>query len=183
MKVRDVMALAAANLGREDLVALVNGCGGEAEELSALLRCYNLIENEVALDYFPLQGQDDVGIIDGTVSYASLSHAPVTILSVTAGGRALAFEALPAQLCVASPRCGRATVRYTYSPAEKEIGDDCEFSAKISARLLSFGIACEFCLSRGQFSEAATWEKKYRDALLAANICRKRLSVRSRRWR
>lgn len=184
MKVRDVMALAAANLGREDLVALVCGCSGEPEgDLAALLRCYNLVENEIALDYFPLKQRDAVKISDGKLSYSELSRAPVTILSVTDGLRELPFEALPTGLSVNAPGSFRGEILYTYSPAEKEIDGDCEFSEKISARLLSLGVACEFCLSHGLFAEAAVWEKKYRDALKAADICRKKLSVRPRRWR
>ena len=46
MTVKEVIALAAENLGREDLSAAVASAEGEPEgELKSLLRCYNLIEN------------------------------------------------------------------------------------------------------------------------------------------
>ncbi len=54
MKVKEVIALAAENLGREDLSSELETLDGAPEgELKSLLRCYNLVENEVALDYFP----------------------------------------------------------------------------------------------------------------------------------
>lgn len=54
MKVREIAALAAEYIGREDLAEALSVLEGEPEgELKALLRCYNLVENEVAIDYFP----------------------------------------------------------------------------------------------------------------------------------
>lgn len=182
MKIKDVLALAAADLGREDLVALVNDCAGSPSgELSSLLRCYHLVENEIALDYFPLYKEESLPVTDGAIPYRDFAFAPVEVERVTAEGRELCFEPLSDRLRVEGTAL-RARVRYRYSPAEKAWTDDSEFSGKISARLLSFGVASEFCLSAGQFGEAATWEKKYREALKAAHIVRKRLVVRSRRW-
>lgn len=185
MKVKDVLALAAANLGREDLEAAVRDHTGEpAGELASLLRCYNLVENEIALDYYPLKAEESFtpgG--DGRISYSSFAYAPVSVTGVTGTCGPVRYETFPSYLKLPDAREGESvTVSYTYSPAQKEWEDDSAFSEKISARLLSFGVACEFCLSRGQFSEAAMWDNKYREALKAANIIRKKLAVRSRRW-
>lgn len=185
MKVKSVLSLAAANLGREDLVAAVNDCAGEPfGEVASLLRCYNLIENEVALDYFPLKREEKVCAGGSVVPYSRFDYAPVTILSVAdENGCPILFETRPARILLPDS-CSkeRVIVTYHYSPKEKEFNDRSEFGGKISSRLLSFGVACEFCLSNGQYAEAATWEKKYREALRAANVSRRRLTVRSRRW-
>ena len=184
MTVKSILSLAAANLGRGDLVAAVNDCAQEpCGEVASLLRCYNLVENEIALDYFPLKTEESILSGGGVVPYARLQHAPVTILSVTGeNGIAQDFEVRPAQIVLMGDQNRQINIVYTYSPAEKRFTDDCELGGNISARLLSFGVACEFCLSNGQFAEAATWEKKYREALRAANSRRRPLSVRSRRW-
>ena len=181
MLVKEIVALAAANMGREDLIAEINDLAGEPTgELDSLLRCYNLVENEIALDYFPLKKQESFSAAGGRIFYTQFSCAPVDIKKVAADdGRPLPFEIYPEYVAVAG---GEVTVTYTYSPAEKKWGDESEFSGKISDRLISYGVACEFCLSRGMFSQAAMWEKKYRDALRAANVIRGKLSVRSRRW-
>ena len=184
MKVKSVLALAAANLGREDLVAMINDCAGDAfGEIASLLRCYNLVENEVALDYFPLKREEKVCVRGGMIPFARLDYAPVTVLAVEEDGKPLSFELRPARILLPkSDGERRVTVVYSYSPKEKRFCDKSEFGGRISCRLLSFGVACEFCLTSGQYAEAATWEKKYREALRAANVLRKRLSVRSRRW-
>ncbi len=185
MKVKSVLSLAAANLGREDLVAAVNNCAEEPiGEVASLLRCYNLVENEIALDYFPLKNEETLTVYGGVIPYAQLSYAPVTVFSVKdLCGRPIDFEVRPANVFLpAGKEEQTVTLAYSYSPKEKSFTDDTEFRGKISGRLLSFGVAYEFCLSCGQYAEAATWEKKYREALRAANILRRRLSVRSRRW-
>lgn len=185
MKVKRVLSLAAANLGREDLVAAINVCCGEpAGEIAALLRCYNLIENEVALDYFPLRREETVPVRGGAVLYSKLCYAPVTVYSVKdLLGRTLKFEIRPARILVPAQREGeQVLVSYSYSPREKEFDSCAELGGKISARLLSFGVCCEFCLSNGQFAEAAVWEKKFREALRAADMTRRPLSIRARRW-
>lgn len=185
MKVKSVLSLAAANLGREDLVAAVNNCAEEPiGEVASLLRCYNLVENEIALDYFPLKNEETLTVCDGVIPYAQLTYAPVTVFSVKDSlGRPIDFEIRPENVLLPERTEEQTvTLSYSYSPKEKSFTDSAEFGGKISGRLLSFGVAYEFCLSCGQYAEAATWEKKYREALRAANILRRRLSVRSRRW-
>lgn len=61
MKVKEVLALAAANLGRDDLVAAIEQMEGDpSAEVQSLLRCYNLAENELALDYLPLTQEEEI---------------------------------------------------------------------------------------------------------------------------
>ena len=182
--VRDVIALAAANMGREDLAAAVNSQSEQpSEETESLLRSYRLVENEVALDYFPLKAKETFNIGKGKLPYADFSNAPVNVTRVTgAGGEELAFEYYPDHLRLPEKTRGSVTVEYSFAPAEKGLGDATSFPDKISARLLAAGVCAEFCLSRGQFAEAAVWEGRFYDALRAASIPRRRVTVRSRRW-
>ncbi len=180
MMVKEVVALAAANLGREDLVQAAGSLTRPSGELISLLRCYNLVENEIALDYLPLKREETLAVTDGRVQYSQFSFAPVDIFSVKRGGRECAFTLYSDGVTVEGE--GEATVLYAYSPAEKTWEDCGEYDGKVSKRLMSFGVACEFCLSRGQFSEAAVWQKRFQEALRAASLRRTRRSVRSRRW-
>lgn len=185
MKVKRVLSLAAENLGREDLVHALNDCAGEPSgELASLLRCYNLTENEIALDYFPLKKQERLTVFSGEIAFSRFSLAPVTVYGVQDKRmRPVPFEMRPARLLVVGQKDGdELTVTYSYSPREKGIDSCSEFGGKISARLLSFGVCFEFCLSCGQFSEAAVWEKRYREAIRAADTERRSLRLRARRW-
>lgn len=182
MTVKEVAALAAANLGREDLAALVSSAGETVTdgELVSLLRAYNLVENEIALDYFPLKKTEFLTPENGKLYYARFSSCPVTVHRITAAGRVLNYELFPDHVRIDCD--GEVEALYSYAPARKSYADDSEFSNGISARLMSFGVACEFCLTQGLYEEAAAWECKFRDALRSAGILRRTLALRSRRW-
>ena len=132
MKVRNVISLAAASMGREDLVAMAENCAAEpAGELASLLRCYNLVENEVALDYFPLKRRERFSVC-GVLPFSEFSSAPVEILEVKReDGGPLSYDLRPDALAIAGGT-GEISVLYTYVPKEKEWGDDAETAAQIS---------------------------------------------------
>lgn len=184
MKVKEVMALAAANLGRDDLIAAIDDLRGDPSgELQTLLRCYNLVENELALDYLPLKYEDTVELVAGKAPYSAFSFAPVAVTNVISNGRDAAFAVRPDCVVPQVDGCEKTVqVRYCYSPAEKGVEEDGSFSGRVSARLLSYGVACEFCLTQGKFDEAKLWEGRFQDAIRAANIVRRKLKMRVRRW-
>ena len=184
MTVKEVIALAAENLGRDDLSAEIAAMSGEAEgEVKSLLRCYNLVENEVALDYCPLKKTEQFALVSGSLFFTRFSSAPVDVYKVEdAAGRDVKFELYPTHLYCRELDSAKVNVTYSYTPKEKKLSGESEFSGRVSARLLALGVASEFCLSCGQYQEAAIWEKRFRDALRAAQLLRRKLCVRSRRW-
>lgn len=183
MKVKDIVALAAENIGREDLAETLASLTEEPTgELKTLLRCYNLVENEVAIDYFPPKREESVLPVNGAVAFSSLSRIPVEICRVrNAEGEDVRFELHPSSLLLPEGT-GAVTITYAYSPVNKGYADECEFQGKVSARLLSFGVAGEFCLTSARYSEAAIWQKRFQDALRAADYHKRRITVRARRW-
>lgn len=185
MKIKQILALAAQELGREDLKAAVLGeenapdCG---EEVDNLLRCYNFIENEIALEYFPLRAEETFRVQNGRLAYTLFSHAPVDIHKAADGaGRSLKFEIFPAYLSLPKD-ADTVCVTYSYAPERKDIEGDSAFSGKISERLLSYGVASEFLISMARYSESDLFQKRYQDALRAAGILRRRLAMSARRW-
>lgn len=189
MTVKEVIALAAGCLGRDDLISALEKSANEISdderlELSALLRCYNFVENEVALDYCPLKKEETVGVAENKIHYTELSSVPVNVRKVVCGGYLARFSAYPAYILLSDGWQGNATVVYDYIPNTKaSFEEESEFSGKgVSARLLAYGVTAQYCLVNGETGRAATWDKKFRDALRAKNLLRRTVSVRSRRW-
>lgn len=152
-----------------------------SEEVLLFVRCFNLVENEVALDYIPLLAEEEIEA-DGKAEYTALKKAPLRILRVTDGaGNALRFKALHACLDLGGFR-GTAHVTYAYAPSAKTYSESSDYEGAVSARLLAYGTAAEYLLARGKFAEASAFDAKYRDALRAASVPRRRLAVRARRW-
>lgn len=183
MKVIQIMASAARLCGRQDLAEFLER--GFTEDVSAaereaetLLKCYNLAENEIALDYLPLENAETVGS-DGTVPYSALSLPPVEILAVYGeGGAKLPFTVGADGIRV---QAGRVRVCYSYRPRVKTAADDAEANNRAGERVLSLGTACEYALMSGMFDAAQLLDRRYRDALACA--CRERGGrLKMRRW-
>ena len=100
MTVREVIKEAAEIVGAEKVKAYIdsNVSGGE-RQTEVLLRCFNLVENELALDYLPLKCEETFQTQTGAIDYASLSKKAVRILSVKdESGNSVPFKTFPDRL-------------------------------------------------------------------------------------
>lgn len=182
MTVKETILLAADELGLGDGVREYFSDGAETgrKEAETLLRCFNIVENEVALDYLPLYCEDEAESETGAVEYSALSGDAVRVLRVTdEWGNGVPFKLFPKYL---KTQPGRVRISYTYTPKEKTFEDDSDFVLQASPRLLAYGMASEYCLACGLYEEAAVWDGKYKDALAAAYRSRPSRVMRSRRW-
>lgn len=182
MKVKDVILKAAAEIGvlEQATASFAGGTANTDKETATLLRCFNLVENEVALDYLPLRAEDILESPLGVVRFAELSNTPARILSVTdEWGNPLKFKLFPDFL---KTQAGKIVVLYTYSPKEKTADEDSDFSLFVGERALAFGVCAEYFLACGLYEQAAVWDAKYKDALKAAMRSQKNRVISSRRW-
>ena len=140
-----MLITAAESIGRTDLTSAIESAYSAAVssgtspsgEAAALLRCYRLVENEVALDHLPLRAQDTLLPVDGYVQFSDFSHSPVDVIEVRdAQGSKTEFEVLASRLYVGTGS-GSVTIDYTYVPEQPKISDETAFSDKVSARLPS----------------------------------------------
>ena len=168
--------------GNADGGAESGGQSAASEGVNALLRCYRIIENEVALDYCPLVKTQTVTPIAGKVPYTAFTSAPVNVFDVKEGEKRLRFRLRASYMEVPEAE-GSVEVEYAYAPPAAELDDEPAFPARISPRLLAAGVCAEYLLTCGRYSESEIWEGKFREALRAAGVFRKKLyAPRSRRW-
>lgn len=192
MLVKDVAAQAAFLLGKDELSRYIKGRLKEDDSLDettkkefdkeaeTLLRCYNVVENEIALDYLPLTAEETVVCDSGELPYTSFLRAPVAVLSVTDEyGNKRPFTIFPEYVKTCA---GTAVVTYAYAPETKRLDDVGEYGARASERMMAYGVACEYCLVSGLYAEAVVWDKKYKDALFCAQSASRPHVIRSRRW-
>lgn len=182
MTVIEVINAAAVELGLDsDVQEYLSGISTQGkQDAEALLRCYNNVENELALDYLPLYAEEELETETGVIRYGELSKPVVRILKVTdAWGNDSAFKLFPEYL---KTQAGRVLVRYAYTPTEKSFGDECEFHTLVSLRLFVYGVVAEFCLLGGRYEESAVWDRKYKEAIACAYRSRPAKQLRARRW-
>ena len=182
MTVREVVMLAAEELG---ILEEVNGYFNDGNEngktkAERLLTCFNLVENELALDYFTLKKTDIMMTTNGRVKFSDLTYAPVHIIDVTnAENQSYEFSLYADYLQTVS---GSVKVTYSYTPNKKTIDETSDFSLEVSTRLMSYGVAAEYALMIGAFEEAALWDKKYKDAISVLYKKDKCGRMTARRW-
>lgn len=88
MTVKEAILLAADEIGVGERVRAYfeNNAETGKKETETLLRCFNIVENELALDYLPLYAEEEVFAETGAVRYAELTRPAVRILRVTDDG-------------------------------------------------------------------------------------------------
>ncbi len=182
MTVKEVVMLAAEELRIASEVAeYFDGISTVGEEKAKLLlTCFNVVENELALDYLPLTAEEKLNSATGQIHFSQLKNSPVRILQVkNANGVTLDFTLFPKYL---KTQKGIVYVSYTYTPATKTIDDESDFAINISSRLIAYGIAAEYTMAMGEFGESSLWDKKYKDAIEAAYQMKSGGKIASRRW-
>lgn len=151
------------------------------ERAELLLRCYNIVENEIALDYLPLTAEERIDGGAEKISYTSFLHSPVSILSVTdERGNKVPYSVFPEYIRTNGEKT--VVVTYSYAPERKALSGQTDYGARIPDRLFAYGVVCEACIIRGLYDEAALWDKKYKDALLCVYSRNRPRVIRSRRW-
>lgn len=182
MKIKDIIIAAAAEAGRTDVAEfLTAGIGSDVaaleRETEALVRCYNLVEAELALEYLPLYVRERVAVTDGAVRYSDLAKRVIEIKQVTRGGASVRWSV--GTECVFTEN-GEVEIVYSYMPVKKSLLDDCSYGAR-EERALVLGVVSEYQLVCGQYDSAVVWDRRYKDTLAA--LCRSRGGrLKMRRW-
>lgn len=181
MQVKEAVLLAATQLGIVDKIqeCLDYDTTEGKEELDLLITCFNVVENELALDYLPLYQEEELQSLTGKINYAMLKRTAVRILQVTdADDNSLKFTIFPD--CFKT-QAGKIKVSYNYMPQEKSVVEKSDYET-LSPRLFAYGMAAEYATVKGLYEEANVWDKKYKEAVQAAYKLRPFVQMRSRRW-
>ncbi len=154
MQVREVIKESAELLG----VELTD------ENLEYWLNAYNNVENELAIDYFPLKSVDNVLITENKVKYGDLQRKAWRIMSVhDCDNHELKYKLYPTYMAFSKKDNGKnCFVRYCYVPQEKTIDGISEFDEGVFKDTLKYGVCAEYCLLQGDYEQASFWTKRYK---------------------
>ena len=182
LTVQEIALAAATQLGIEGKVReyfLGVNTEGE-EEAKTLVRCFNLIESELALDYLPLYAEEELESKTGAVYYDEFDKPIVRVVKITdEWDNDVKFKLYPEYV---KTQGGKLKITYTYAPTEKTKDDATDYAAQVTLRLFTFGVLAEYALAHGRFEEAAIWDKKYKDSIAAAYRSNPSVKLRARRW-
>ncbi|HEY8419524.1 MAG TPA: hypothetical protein VIL03_03730 [Clostridia bacterium] len=189
MVLKDIL-IQTATLLKLDNVLSLKELGGEGEDeqakkdLELLKTCVNLIINEIASDYVPLSTVEEVLVKNSKIPYVNLSKTALNIKSVKDSyGQKRYFKIYPSYIYTDCE--GVCRVEYTYLPAYVEnLDEQTEYqNSKITARIISYGAAREYCLIMSMYEDAQSWDARFKESL--ASACRQNnyLTLPNRLWR
>lgn len=183
MKVKTILSLAARLADREDVASFLKGISYEADaerELDKFLDCYRIVEQDIAVNYMALTQRETVQAENGVVPLSVLSKSVVNVLRVESErGEGLHYRLFPDRI---ETKRGKCAIVYTYLPEDKEPEDDCELLRQIPPAVIAYGIVCEYYTMSGLYNEAATFDKRYKDGLIASCAVSPRRRMEARKW-
>ena len=182
MTVKEILIAAATELNiASEVEGYLNGSMPSAKkQTDTLLKCFNIVENALAMDYLPLIVEEEIVSSTGTVHFSQLQRKAVRIIGVTDGaGNESAYKLFPEYI---TAQAGKLRVKYCYAPEEKTLEGESDFILYASVRLFAYGIAAEYALINGMYEDVGMWDKKYKQAIAAAYRSSRNKRIRARRW-
>lgn len=186
MTVKEVLCEAAKMLGETDVVNYLYDKVPEnidycEETIAELKRCYNIITDEIACEYIPLETSEKFVVEGGKIEYSTFAKKPIRIKNVCGeNGQKLPYKLFIGYLEV---RADVVIVDYEYKPEEQSADDEAFYgNGIIGEYVLAYGIASEYCIAKGRIADAEVWDSKYINALRARVAEKRQLNIKARKW-
>lgn len=188
MTVKNIIKNVCVFLQKDELLELTTFGGAvaptetQSKDLNHLVRCLNLVYNEIASDYIPLLNKETFIPENGRVYYSDFSKKLLDIKKVEDKfGYKTNYKLFPDYLETID---GEIKITYSYEPEEiSSIDDSIEsFSEKITERVVAYGVAMEYCFICGLHDDASIWEKRFKDGILISARKKSEIRLPRRRW-
>lgn len=184
MKVKDVVILTCLFIGEKELATKLEDNttlnDREQERVDTLVRCYNLVNQEIASDYLPFLYTEKIDVNNSILNFSGLEKTLVKVYELKGRlNQNVRYKAYPDYLEV----IGHAKkITYSYLPEDLTLTDDVEFYNGLSARIYAYGMASEFLLSDGLSEDAEIWEERFKESLFVLSRRRTEVALPKRRW-
>lgn len=188
MTAKEVIKNVCAYLGKEEILnsSLFEQDGqeltdAEQKEVNKMIDCLNNITEELAIEYLPIIKTKQISLNAGAVDLKDIDDSLQEIISVkTTSGRNLRYTvANQKMICLAS----KVEISYKTYPEKITLNSEAEnFVGKISARVLAYGVASEYCFLEMLYDDATLWENRYKNALLVMVRKKGELRLKKRGW-
>jgi hypothetical protein len=131
-----------------------------------LVRCYNLVEQELATDYFPILEVEKFFHVKDKIYYKDFSRKPHMLGGIQDfHGESVCFRLTPEYInLIKNYDGGTFFVKYYYIPEEKDLYSNSTYGAEY-INIIKYGIATEYCLMQGNFDLAAIYSQKYKERI------------------
>lgn len=188
MTAKEIIKNVCIYLGKEDILtsSFFEPDGQEIsidaqKDIEKMLKCINDITEELATQYIPITKTKVIQLDGGAIDLFSIDDYIHEIISVKSlSGKTLRYVISGNKMvCLAS----KVEITYKVYPEEITLEGNAEnFGGKLSARIIAYGVASEYCFLEMLYDDATLWETRYKNALLNAQRKKGELKLKKRGW-
>lgn len=146
-----------------------------------LVKCVNLVCDEIATEYFPLVQTQTVNVTNGEIDFSVFDSKVQSVVSVKDEiGKSVDFCYTPHGLENLS--CKRASVRYQVAYQWADFWGEVSFgSPQVTSRVVAYGVVAQYYLLCGNYDQAKSWSARFYASL---QQCKRggKLVMPKRRW-
>ncbi|MEG1751454.1 MAG: hypothetical protein RR140_03640 [Clostridia bacterium] len=189
MTAKEIIELSAEFLGLDELLAtnvfVTTGTAPTSEQLkevNTLIRCLNLVLDEIATEFFPITKNKNIQFVNGEKLINEIDVNMLEIISLQNNdGTKIRFRA-DADKIYANTET--ANVNYRSRPISiLELTNNCDqFGLKLTKRIFAYGVAMEFSFINSLTDDATIWENRFKNSLLTQVRKNSEKQLPQRRW-
>ena len=183
MKVKDVIKQVAIFLGLTNVMDanldnFENLNLQTKKDINLILSSVNEVLCDIATDYLFLEKEENIAVSGGSFDFSNLTEAYYKFVDLkTTKDYKIDFESLKIE-------DGTYVIRYQYLPKNYALTDTISGFERLTLYALCYGVAEEFCLISGNYSESEMWHSKFENAMNVAQkpVNAKVRTLKNRRW-
>ncbi len=186
MTVKEILTMASQFLNIEEEVK--NYLQSDSEEnvsatFKVLLNSLNIVNNEIASDYFPLLHCEEIDIQNNKIFYEDLAKEVKDVYSIKSLDESSEYRFRCYDEYLKVNAGGRVKIVYSYNPPLLHLTDNAfSFGGKINTRAFALAVASEYCYIKNIFDEAKVWHERFEQSL-QNNLSKKgNLILPKRKW-
>lgn len=197
MKLRDIIKLSSIMLSLDDIITseelyneefdikdeksiIFDGTSIE-RTINLMIHCFNIINSEIATDYFPLVSLETIEVKNGIFNLASLDHEFYKLVKLEDKNFLSAKYEIYDNILYAKD--GKYKIVYCYVPEKVTLNSEINnFNGKVLDRVFAYGINKEYCFISGLYSEADSYKTKFEESLKMAQMLKREIKLPKRRW-
>ena len=130
-----------------------------------LVKCVNLVCDEVATEYFPVVQTQTVAVTNGEVDFSAFDNKVQGVVSVKdEWGKNVNF--CYSQYGLTNLDCNEASVRYRVAYQWTDFWGEVTFgSPQVSSRVVAYGVVAQYYFLCGNYDQAKAWSARFYLAL------------------
>ncbi len=168
MKVKEIICLVCDFVGEKELQKKLSTesptfSEREQEKIDIMLRCFNLVNQEIASEYIPFLTNENISVKNSILNFSSLSKNLINVYSVkNRYGVNLKFKLFSNYIEIVG---NASSITYSYLPDVLNIDDEVEKVRGLTGRIYAYGVASEYLLIDGISEDAEIWEERFKQSL------------------